>query len=39
MAGAPVDLIPKVVEEIKKEPRVTYDKVVEIVKRLKSDIA
>ncbi len=39
MAGAPVDLIPKVVEEIEKEPRVTYDKVVEIVKRLKSDTA
>ena len=35
MAGAPVDLIPKVVEEIEKEPRVTYDKVVEIVNRLK----
>ncbi|MGA1975796.1 MAG: hydroxymethylglutaryl-CoA reductase, degradative [Conexivisphaerales archaeon] len=35
MAGAPVEMIPKVIEEIEKEPKVTYDKVEEIVKRLK----
>ena len=35
MAGAPPDLIAKVVEEIEKEPKVTFDKVVEIVKKLK----
>lgn len=35
MAGASVEMIPKVVEEIEKEPKVTYDKVEEIVKRLK----
>ena len=35
--GAPPELIPKVGEEIEKEPKVTYDKVVEIVKKLKAD--
>jgi hydroxymethylglutaryl-CoA reductase len=35
MAGAPAELVPRVVEEIEKEQRVTYDRVVEIVNRLK----
>jgi len=37
MAGAPPEMIPKVIEEIEKEERVTYDGVVEIVKRLKGE--
>jgi hypothetical protein len=36
---APSELIPKVVEEIEKEPRVTYDGVVAIVKGLKGEKA
>jgi hydroxymethylglutaryl-CoA reductase len=37
MAGASPELIPKVLEEIEKEDRVTYDKVAEIVKKLKGE--